>query len=57
VPELAPIDAQSIEEVRAEHDVAVFATFASSDANDHALAVDISGLQVSFKYLISPSGT
>ena len=46
VPEPAPIDAQRIEQLRAEHDIAVLATFAAPDMDDHPLAVDIADLQV-----------
>jgi hypothetical protein len=45
-PQLAPVDAQCIEQLRAEHDVTVLAALASPDVNDHALAVDIADLQV-----------
>src|SRR5713101_1717687 len=46
VPEPAPIDAQRIEQLRAEHDIAVLASLASPNMNDHPLAVDIADLQV-----------
>src|SRR5437660_4854982 len=46
VPEPAPIDTQRIEQLRAEHDIAVLATFAAPDMDDHPLAVDIADLQV-----------
>ena len=42
----APVVAQRIEQLRAEHDVTALATLASPDVNDHALAVDITDLQV-----------
>jgi hypothetical protein len=42
----APVHAQSIEQLGAEHDITVLASLASSDMNDHALAVDIADLQV-----------
>ena len=42
----APVDAQCIEQLRAEHDIAVLASLASPDMNDHPLAVDIADLQV-----------
>src|SRR6266852_4142615 len=35
-PQPAPIDAQCLEQLRAEHDVTVLATLASPDVNDHA---------------------
>ena len=46
VPEPAPIDAQRVEQLRAEHDIAVLTTFAAADMDDHPLAVDIADLQV-----------
>ena len=42
----APVDAQGIEQLGAEHDITVLASLASPDMNDHALAVDIADLQV-----------
>src|SRR6266851_8913734 len=45
VPEPAPIDAQRIEQLRAEHDIAVLASLASPNMNDHPLAVDIADLE------------
>ena len=45
-PESAPVDAQRIEQLRAEHDIAVLASLAAPNMNDHALAVDIADLQV-----------
>src|SRR5271165_7550405 len=42
----APIAAQCLKELGAEHDIAVLATLASPDVNDHALAVDIADLQM-----------
>src|SRR5450759_3308983 len=45
-PEPAPIDAQRIEQLRAEHDIAVLASLAAPDMDDHPLAVDIADLQV-----------
>ena len=45
-PEPAPVDAQRIEQLRAEHDIAVLASLASLDMNHHALAVDIADLQM-----------
>ena len=42
----APVDAQGIEQLGAEHDIAVLASLASPDMNDHPLAVDIADLQV-----------
>src|ERR1700693_5583098 len=45
-PQPAPVDAQGIEQLGAEHDITVLASLASPDMNDHALAVDIADLQV-----------
>ena len=45
-PEAAPVDAQRIEQLRAEHDIAVLGSLASPDMNHHPLAVDVSDLQV-----------
>src|ERR1700688_4955323 len=42
----APVDAERIEQLGAEHDIAVLASLASADMNDHALAVDIADLQM-----------
>jgi len=42
----APVDAQSIEQLRAEHDIAVLTALAAPNMNDHAPTVDIAGLQV-----------
>jgi hypothetical protein len=41
----APVDAQGIQQLRAEHDVTVFASLASPDMNDHPLAFDVADLQ------------
>src|SRR5262250_2856729 len=48
----APVLAQFFEQLRTEHDIAVFAAFPSADMNHHALAVDIANLQVG--YLSTP---
>jgi len=40
------------EQPEAEHDVAVLAAFSSADVNHHALAIDITDLQVC--YLSTP---
>jgi len=45
-PETAPIRAQFLEQLRAEHDVAVLAALAFADMNDHPLTVDIADLQM-----------
>jgi hypothetical protein len=42
----APVDAQSLEQLGAEHDITVLASLASADMNDHASAVDIADLQL-----------
>ena len=47
-PKPAPVDAQRIEQLRAEHDIAVLASLASADMNDHPLAVDIADLQARY---------
>src|SRR5215813_9075560 len=41
----APVLAQFFQQLRAEHDIAVFAALSSGDMNYHALAVDIADLQ------------
>src|ERR1039458_129591 len=42
----APVDPQSIEQLGAEHDIAVLASLAAANMNDHPLAVDIADLEV-----------
>jgi hypothetical protein len=42
----APVDAQCIEQLRSEHDIAVLAALTSSDMYDHPLAVDIAYLLI-----------
>jgi hypothetical protein len=42
----APVDAKGIEQLRAEHDIAVLASLPAPDMNDHPLAVDIADLEV-----------
>src|SRR5208283_5437521 len=46
-PETSPVDAKFIEQLRAEHDIAVLAALALADMNHHPLAVDVADLQVS----------
>src|SRR5207302_3418140 len=46
LPQTAPIDSQCIEQLPTEHDIAVLATFAAPDMDNHPLAVDIADLQV-----------
>src|SRR5277367_2486367 len=55
-PEAAPVDAQRIEQLRAEHDIAVPGSLASPDMNHHPLAVDVSDLQVGRFRATCPSG-
>src|SRR5664280_2421941 len=45
-PESAPVSAQRIEQLRAEHYIAVLASLALPDVNHHPLAVDVADLQV-----------
>src|SRR5215472_9081986 len=45
-PQPAPVLAQFVEQLGAEHDIPVFAAFSSLDMNHHALTVDIAGLQL-----------
>src|ERR1700722_9615874 len=45
-PEPAPVDAQFLEQLRAEHDIAVLAALALSDVDHHPLAVDVADLQM-----------
>src|SRR5437667_10533921 len=47
-PKPAPVAAQRIEQLRAEHDIAVLASLASPDMNDHPLAVDIADSQARY---------
>ena len=43
---LAPPEPQQLEQLRREHGVAVLASLALFDADQHALAVDVVGLEV-----------
>jgi hypothetical protein len=45
-PQAAPVCAEFLQQFGAEHDVAVFASFAALNVDDHPLAVDIADLQV-----------
>ena len=45
-PQPAPVLAQFVEQLGAEHDIPVFAALSPLDMNHHALTVDIAGLQV-----------
>ncbi len=44
-PEAAPVNTQFFEQLRAEHDIPVFAALAFPDMDDHPLAVNIADLQ------------
>src|SRR5690349_24680634 len=44
-PQPSPMAAQFLEQLGAEHHIAVFAPFAAPDVNHHALAVDVADLQ------------
>src|SRR6202167_4387489 len=46
-PETSPVDAKFLQQLRAEHDIAVLAAFALADMNHHPLAVDVTDLQAS----------
>src|ERR1700679_3339923 len=46
-PETSPVHAKFLEQLRAEHDIAVLAALALSDMDHHPLAVDVTDLQVS----------
>src|SRR6266478_1572923 len=45
-PKPAPVDAKGIEQLRAEHEIAILASLASPNMNDHPLAVDVADLEV-----------
>src|SRR5271170_6740938 len=55
-PEAAPVDAQRVDQLRAQHDVAVQATLASPDMNHHALTVNIADLQMRCFCATCPGG-
>jgi hypothetical protein len=44
-PQSAPIDAKFLEQLRAEHDIAVLAAVALADMDHHPLAFDVADLQ------------
>ena len=46
-PETSPIDAKFLQQLRAEHDIAVLAALALLDMDNHPLAVDVTDLQPS----------
>ena len=54
--EAVPVDAQRIEQLRAEHDIAVLGSLASPDMNHHPLAVDVADLEVGCLCATCPSG-
>src|SRR5471032_3078431 len=41
----APVQAQSVQQLGAEHDIAILASLTAADMNHHSLAVDIADLQ------------
>jgi len=45
-PEAAPIGAKFLEQLRAEHDIAVLTALALADMDNHPLAVDVTDLQM-----------
>ena len=45
-PEPTPVEAQGIEQLGAEHDIAILASLTSPDMDEHPLAVDIADLSV-----------
>src|ERR1700683_896571 len=45
-PETSPVDAKFLQQLGAEHDIAVLAALALADMNHHPLAVDVTDLQV-----------
>ena len=45
-PESTPVGAQRIEQLRAEHAIAVLAALALPDMNHHPLAVDVADLRL-----------
>src|ERR1700677_802499 len=45
-PETSPVDAKLLQQLRAEHDIAVLAALALSAMDHHPLAVDVADLQV-----------
>src|SRR5271166_1897954 len=52
----APIAAQCLKELGAEHDIAVLATLASPDMDNHALTVNIGDLQMRCFCATCPGG-
>src|SRR5271163_19883 len=46
VPEPAPVDTECLQQCRAQHHVAVLASLAAPDVDDHPLTVDVGDLQV-----------
>ena len=45
-PDSLPVGAEDLQQPRGEHDVAILPALALADADDHALAVDVGGLQL-----------
>jgi len=45
-PETSPVDAKFLQQLRAEHDIAVLAALALSDVNYHPLTIDVTDLQM-----------
>src|SRR5215204_3791265 len=45
-PETTPVLAQGVKQFRAQHDIAILASLATSNVNHHSLAVDIADLQL-----------
>jgi hypothetical protein len=45
-PPPTPVRAERFQQFRAQRQIAIFASFALNDANDHALAVDVTHLEV-----------
>src|SRR5438445_11653847 len=45
-PKPAPVDAKGIEQLRAEHEIAILASLASPNMTDHPLAVHVADLEV-----------
>src|SRR5258705_13961059 len=46
VSESAPVHAQRVQQSRAQHHIAVLASLAAADVNDHPLTVDVADLQM-----------
>ena len=46
VTQAVTMGTEFFEQLRTEHDIAIFATLATLDTNHHALAIDVSDFQV-----------